>query len=268
MAKGRVRSVVAGFLASARVALGMFSRIPVGAYELAGPGMRHAIALWPLVGVVQAAGALAWGVLAGALGLPTLAAGAVLALLPPLVNGGIHFDGLADTSDALAAHTDAPRSLAIMADAHVGSFAVLTLAAHVALGVTLAASVCWTPRLLVALGCTYVLSRALAGYTVVRWPQAHAGGLAATFADAARGTRCHVALAAWALAAAAGGVAAAPLPGALACAGAAAVLAWYRRSPVRRLGGVTGDTSGWFVQTCELVCLGALVLGVSVGGAL
>ena len=268
MAGGRVRAAASELAAAARVALGTFSRIPVGACELSGPGMRHAIALWPLVGVAQAACALAWGALAAAMGVPQLAAGAVLALLPPLVNGGIHFDGLADTSDALAAHADRQRSLAIMADPHVGSFATLTLAAHVALGVALAASLSWTPRLLLALGCTYVLSRALAAWAVVRWPQAHAGGLAATFSDAARGTRCHVALAAWALLSAAGAVLAAPLPGALVCAGAALALAWYRLSPVRRLGGVTGDTSGWFVQTCELVCLGALVLGVSLGGAL
>lgn len=255
-----------GLLASARVALGMFSRIPVGASGLAGAGMRRAIAFWPLVGVAQALCALAWGVLAARIHVPALLAGTVLALLPPLVNGGIHLDGLADTSDALAAHAPRERSIAIMADPHVGSFAAFTLVAHVVLAVACAASVAWTPRLLAALGCSYVLSRALAGYTVVRWPRAHEGGLAATFAEAARGTRCHVALATVAVASGALAVAAAPVPGALMCAAALLSLAWYWGFVVRRIGGVTGDTSGWFVQTCELACLIALALACSMTG--
>ena len=42
-------------------------------------------------------------------------------------------------------------------------------------------------------------------------------------------------------------------------------LLWYRRMAMKEFGGVTGDTSGFFLQICELsmlagVCLGGLVL--------
>lgn len=247
--------------ASARAALSMFSRIPVGAASLDGRGMKYAIAFWPLVGIAQGIAAVAWGAVALAIHAPALLLGVVLALLPVLVNGGIHIDGLCDTADALAAHASRERSLAIMADAHVGSFAVLTLAVHLILACVFASCVAWTPMLLCALGCTYVLSRSLAGYTVVRWPSAHEGGLASTFAEHARGTACPYALLIVALAATVALCLCGCLSGILACLGAACVLARYRHLCTSRFGGVTGDTSGWFVQTCELVCLGAFVAG-------
>ena len=50
----------------------------------------------------------------------------VLVLVPVIVTGGIHVDGLLDTSDALSSWRDREKRLEILKDSHAGAFAVIT----------------------------------------------------------------------------------------------------------------------------------------------
>ena len=43
-------------------------------------------------------------------------------------------------------------------------------------------------------------------------------------------------------------------------AGAAAEFFWYRRLAVMDFGGITGDLAGYFLQTAELLMIGAAAL--------
>ena len=243
------------------VALGMFSRIPMPARELEGPAMRYAIAAWPLVGVAQGLASAAFWLVASLLGLPPLVTGAGLALMPIAVNGGIHADGLADTVDALSSHAGRERRLQIMADPQVGSFAVLAIAGHLVAAFALCASCPWSWRSVAALGLTYVLSRAVAGWTVVEWPSAHEGGLAWAFSQKARGAATPWLVLAMAIACGLGLVLLQQMTGLVVVGVCALTLAWYHHMAMSAFGGVTGDTSGWFVQTGELAMLAALAVG-------
>ena len=49
-----------------------------------------------------------------------------LVLVPVIVTGGIHVDGLLDTSDALSSWRDREKRLEILKDSHAGAFAVIT----------------------------------------------------------------------------------------------------------------------------------------------
>ena len=49
-----------------------------------------------------------------------------LLLIPVMVTGGIHLDGLLDTSDALHSYQSRERKLEILKDSHAGAFAILT----------------------------------------------------------------------------------------------------------------------------------------------
>ncbi len=55
---------------------------------------------------------------------------AVLVLVPVFVTGGIHVDGLLDTSDALSSWQERSRRLEILKDSHAGAFAVITAAVY------------------------------------------------------------------------------------------------------------------------------------------
>ncbi|MBM6998640.1 adenosylcobinamide-GDP ribazoletransferase [bacterium] len=243
------------------IALGMFSRLPVPAAAWDERGMRTAICWWPLVGVVQAALTAGWGALAAALWLPAPLAALGFVAVPPLVTGGLHVDGMADTVDALASHADRERRLAVMADPHVGSFAALAVAGYVVASFALFQCVSLGWRVPLATGMAYVASRATAALTVTRWPSAHPGGLADTFGRPARGRGQAAALAAQAVSAlVVAGFAAGPAVALAELAGLVASLVVYRRMATRALGGVTGDTTGWYIQVSELVMVAATVL--------
>ena len=46
-------------------------------------------------------------------------------LIPVLVTGGIHLDGLLDTADALSSWQTRERRLEILKDSHAGAFAII-----------------------------------------------------------------------------------------------------------------------------------------------
>ena len=89
---------------SVDVTFSMYSAIPMPQIEWNEKNMKYMLAFLPLVGVVQAALLLGWTALSGCLAVNGVLFAAVAALIPLLVTGGIHMDGLCDTADALASH--------------------------------------------------------------------------------------------------------------------------------------------------------------------
>ena len=106
-------------------AFGTFSRIPVPKSAWTDFGSTHALAAFPLVGVAEGFLMTAWGHVANLLGVPATIVAAVLVALPVAVTGGIHLDGLCDTSDALASWAPRERKLEIMHDPQAGAFGVI-----------------------------------------------------------------------------------------------------------------------------------------------
>ena len=92
-------------------AFGTFSRIPVPKSAWTDFGSTHALAAFPLVGLAEGLLMTAWGHVANLLGVPATIVAAVLVALPVAVTGGIHLDGLCDTSDALASWAPRERKL-------------------------------------------------------------------------------------------------------------------------------------------------------------
>lgn len=221
-----------------------------------------------------------WYAVAGALiGLLIAAVDAVLGLIcPPLVRavldtavvvfltGGLHQDGLMDTTDGVGSGKPKERALEIMRDSRVGAMGAiagaLTLLLRTALYASLPGSVRWPALLLApALGRTAIV------WAAARYPSARPG-LGSLFADGV-GT-AELSVAAVSALALAGGLAAAGLAWGVAPAGhilaalalaagtALVVAAWL----ARRLGGQTGDTFGALCEATELAALLAFTLGV------
>lgn len=246
------------------IALSMFSRIPMPVCAWRTCAMRWVLCWWPLVGVLEGIACIIWWSICRSCVLPHQLVALGLLVLPYLITGGIHADGFADTVDGLASHSPKQRMLQIMADPHIGSFAVLALACL--LIATYACADClaqqWFSRGLWCVSLSFVLSRALAGLSVIRMPSAHPGGLADTFGAPAREAGrwpsivllFEIAIVAVIMAVAGG------ICGVAALGGALLAFAWYRQLMISRLGGITGDTSGWFVQVCELVVIAIVAL--------
>lgn len=111
-------------------ALQFITTLPIGPRGLYAP--REMIAWFPVVGLALGVLLCVFDRLVAALWSPGAAAVLDVIFLM-LVTGAFHLDGLGDTADGLYGHRDRGRALAIMKDSRIGSMALVTVAACLAL---------------------------------------------------------------------------------------------------------------------------------------
>lgn len=241
------------------VAFSMYSRIPMPRLEWNRDNMRYTLCFFPLVGIVCGICVFLWGALSVFLPVGNILRTAVFLLIPLLITGGIHLDGLLDTADALSSWQTKEKRLEILKDSHAGAFAVIVCA-----GYFTAAFGIWSEigvQDLGILGAGFILSRALSGFGITAFRCAKSSGLVASFADSADRYRCRAVLLVEAFAATAVMILIHPGAGVLTAAGAWITFWICRCLSYSRFGGITGDTQGFFLQVCELVMAFATVTG-------
>ena len=241
------------------VAFSMYSRIPMPHIEWTKENMRYALCCFPLIGCVIGALEWLWYLFAAHIGMGIVFRTAVQLLLPVLITGGIHLDGLLDTADALSSHQPKERKLEILKDSHTGAFAIIACCAFFVLwfGAWSEAESYAVYVLLIG----FSLSRALSGFGVTTIRPAKGSGLAYTFRENADRERCKKVLMIEIVVCAFFMVLIHPLIGACCVALALMVFVACRAMAMRLFGGTTGDLQGFFLCMCELVmtCTVALV---------
>lgn len=251
-------------LKSCVIAFSMYSGILVPQFDWKEEDMKYVMVFFPWVGIVIGFVTLLWGAFcmryqAGPLLFCTIGAATAL-----LLSGGIHLDGYMDTMDAFHSWQDKEKKLEILKDAHIGAFSVIWLVLYylIYLG---AYSELLGRRELWCVAIGFWLSRILSGIGVVTLCCAKKDGLLCLFADRAHKRRVRFWL--YVQLVLCGGLLylTAEAAGAAVLAGGIAVFFYYRRRSYRELGGITGDTAGYFVTVCEgaVVVIAALfsVLG-------
>ena len=176
--------------------------------------------------------------------------GVVFTLIPIIITGGIHMDGFMDTMDALGSWGDREKKLEILKDSHAGAFAILGLGCYLMWSVAV-----WSElpaEVLRVCGVSFVLSRALSGFSVVTFPAARNSGLLKMFQDGAqkkvvRITMCLYVAAAVIMMAV---MNARAMTGAVT--GVMIAFLYYIVVSRKQFGGVTGDLAGFFLETAEL----------------
>ena len=220
--------------------------------------LARAMFWFPWVGAIL--GLMFWGAWAGLQKiLPVPAAAAVLLALTVWVTGGLHLDGLADTTDGLGGGRTPADRLRIMKDSRVGAFGVISLILALVLKFAFFLSLGQQGGPAQALILYPIISRG--GMVLLAYLSPYArpeGGLgqAMTLGVSPR-TAAGASLSAGALAALLLGVRG------LLLFGAAAVLVWLASRYFRRqLGGVTGDVLGAVNEALEILVLGGALMGV------
>jgi adenosylcobinamide-GDP ribazoletransferase len=231
-------------------AFALLTRLPLPDHAPRGADAAWA---WPLVGAALGALAavVAWGL--AAIGLTPGVAAALGLVTLAVLTGGLHEDGLADTSDGFFGGRSVERRLEIMKDSHIGSFGTLALILVTLARWSALTTLCASGSPFWALIVAGAMSRASMVVLMAAVPPARPGGLSHAVGRPTRDT----ALIACGLAAAIGlilaGWPALWLAVALAILTAAmAVLATHK------IGGQTGDVLGATQQLCDLACLALL----------
>ena len=232
------------------IALSMYSRIPVPRVDWEKENMRYAMCFFPMIGVVIGAVMYLAGWLLDKTSVGGLFRGVVFTLIPIMITGGIHMDGFMDNMDALGSWGDREKKLEILKDSHAGAFAILGMGCYLMWSMAV-----WSelPAEVLRVCCvSFVLSRALSGFSVVTFPAARNSGLLKMFQDGAqkkvvRITMCLYVAAAVIMMAV---MNARAMTGAVT--GVMIAFLYYIVVSRKQFGGVTGDLAGFFLETAEL----------------
>ena len=224
-------------------------------------GMKWCICFFPLIGAAIGLADAAFCWLAELLGFGHLLRTAVLAAMPVLITGGIHFDGFLDTSDAISSWKDRDAKLEILKDPHTGAFAVICGITYEVLLLGFLSEINRTGFCVFTV--SYVYSRALSGLSVAAFPKARKNGMLRTVADASASPVKWIMLAE-SIAAALLLLTVDPLVGGGCALAGAVVFFIYRKMSDSIFGGTTGDLAGWFLQVSELAMAAAIVLTAAI----
>ena len=245
MIKKQIKALIAAF--------SMYSKIPMPRVEWEDDTLKYALLYFPLVGLVIGA-AVYFAMDNFFCGeIPTAC---IMTVLPIVITGGIHLDGLMDVSDALASYQSKEKKLEIMSDPHIGAFAAISLVCYILLYFGAWIYFIYDIRRLLCISMGFVLSRALSGLCLVLFPKAKKDGLAAMFANKADKNAVCVAMLLYIAAVLFGmyivrGTRFPIFPFAFAL----ITTLVYLYTAMKNFGGVTGDTAGWFLCWCELAIM-------------
>lgn len=247
------------FIKSFFIAFSIYSKIPVPQFEWKEEDMKYMLCFFPWIGAVIGGCLYLWNRLCVRYAIGELCYVCVGVAIPLLITGGFHVDGFMDTMDAFHSYQPKEKKLEILKDAHIGAFAVIMLALYglVYLG---AFSEVRDVNLFRIVCGGFFLSRALSGIGVVSFPSAKKDGLLFLFASQSNKRIVKGALYLQCLLCMVWMIAPMPLQGSILVTCALGVFGYYYYRCRKELGGITGDTAGYFVVLCE----GAMMVAAAV----
>ena len=245
-----LRSLFSAFL--------MYSRIPVPHVEWKEENRRYALGWFPLIGAVIGGLLILWRIFCNRFNCGQMLFAAVAVLLPVLITGGIHLDGFCDVTDARSSYSDKEKRLAIMADPHIGSFAVIRVCLYLILQTALFTRISDVHSTAV-IACGYVLSRSFSGLSAVTFRCAKKSGTLQDFVKPSHRTAVIAMVSFFAAAAFFTMIFASYIQGCVAFGSVFLCFLHYKYVAYRDFGGTNGDLCGWFLQISEISILAAAV---------
>jgi adenosylcobinamide-GDP ribazoletransferase len=245
-------------LQSIVIAFSMYSKLPMPRVDWTKENMRYAMCFFPWIGVVVGLVFYIWGNISLTLPIGNTIRAVIFTMIPIVLTGGIHLDGLLDTADALSSFQPMERRLEILKDSHAGAFAIIVGSAYFLLYFGITSEL--TAEMLLPAAAGFVLSRSLSGFSVTTFQCAKDSGLVRTFSSGADKKRARIILLLQAVVSAAVTIIYQPISGTAAVLAALVCFIYYRYMAYQKFGGITGDLAGWFLQVCELCIIAAVVV--------
>ncbi|MCM1284062.1 MAG: adenosylcobinamide-GDP ribazoletransferase [Muribaculaceae bacterium] len=244
------------------IAVSMYSVIPVRRFAWKEEDMKYVFCFFPWVGALIGGCIYFWSWLCRIYQIGGLCRAAIAVAIPVFLTGGFHADGFMDTMDAIHSYRSRERKLEILKDSHIGAFAAILLAVYglVFLG---AFSEVKEEALLKIVCAGFFLSRCLCGLSAVSFPLAKKDGMLSAVAGCShkkivkgalglQGMACIGLMCFWSR-----------FAGLVSAAAALLALACYFYRSRKEFGGITGDTSGYFILLCE-VCITAAAAFINI----
>ncbi|MCX5714720.1 MAG: adenosylcobinamide-GDP ribazoletransferase [Candidatus Omnitrophica bacterium] len=162
------------------IALQFLTIIPIRVKQVDDQKISNSIIFFPVIGLFLGLVLVGAIFLFSWLHLGEMPVSIFLVVLLVALSGGIHLDGLADTTDALLSHKDKDEMLRIMRDSHIGVMGVLSLICILLLKIALIYSMSFSIRMVsILLMC--MLSRWAMVLAMYFFPYARQEGKARAF---------------------------------------------------------------------------------------
>lgn len=251
-------------LRSLVISFSMYSIIPMPKIEWEKESMKYTFVFFPWIGLLIGGITYGWFLFSMELGLSSILTAVILILIPMILSGGIHMDGLIDTCDAVFSYGDKEKKLEILKDPRTGAFGVIGCSVYLLLMLGVSSQLLQSPRYAILLCLIFVISRIIGAITLLTVKKAKPNGLGTTFADAANDRINLVVLLFYLI-----------LSFVLICSinlflGAFILLVlcgylYYYISAIKKnFGGITGDLTGFLITSVEFI----LLFIVAIGGVL
>ena len=240
-------------------ALSVYTKIPVNHKNWKDGDLHRGFMFFPVAGIVL--GLLSYGLwyLCEYFSLPHIFTTGLLSVLSFLVVGGLHYDGFADTEDALSSMADKEKKLEILKDPHAGAFAFIALLRHAVF--YLSFLYLWIEKaddkMMIFYCLIFVLSRSLCGLSSALLKKARSEGMLYEETKG-KGKTALISFICWIILSL-GAMAFIDLFKTLAVIVISMIFfVYYRHMTYKNFGGVTGDTAGYFVVIMEGLLLGSV----------
>ena len=233
------------------IAFSIYSKIPVPQFEWKEEDMKYMLCFFPWIGAVIGGCVYSWNHLCGIFNVGAMCHILIGVAIPLMITGGFHVDGFMDTMDAFHSYQPKEKKLEILKDSHIGAFAVIMLVLYgmVYMG---AFSEIVDKSLLRIVCCGFFLARCLSGISVVSFQPAKKDGILYLFASRSQKVIVKWALYLQSIACICFMLWQSLYEGVIVVVAAFFVFAYYFYRTQKELGGITGDTAGYFVLICEV----------------
>lgn len=232
------------------IAFSIYSKIPVPQFAWKEEDMKYMMCFFPWIGGVIGLLLYGWCMLCRQFSIGNLCATLMCGAIPLAVSGGFHVDGFLDTMDAFHSYQPRERKLEILKDSHIGAFAVIMFALY-GLVYLAAFSEIKDLRLLSIVCAGFFLARGLSGIAVFTFPKAKKEGMVNTFEESGKQKTVTVSLMLQCIACVVFMLVRGGALGGWITLAALLSFGYYYWKTKKELGGMTGDTAGYFVVICE-----------------
>lgn len=236
------------------ITLSTYSIIPVPEFKWEENNMKYSLCFFPFVGLICKLLTDLWFYLCKTNEVNEFLFAAVATVIPIILTGGIHLDGYMDTVDALASHRERERKIEILKDPHTGAFSIIYLGVYLILNFAVF-YVIYPSDDIILITSIYVISRALSAICAMNFPNLKSSTMLKSYTDNAKKRAVNSASVVWLIIVFAYIGSIAPH---IACVTLATGFVWcvvYYKTVMKSFGGVSGDTSGFFLELCELICM-------------
>ena len=233
------------------IAFSIYSKIPVPQFEWKEEDMKYMLCFFPWIGAVIGGCVYFWNHLCGIFNVGAMCHILIGVAIPLMITGGFHVDGFMDTMDAFHSYQPKEKKLEILKDSHIGAFAVIMLVLYGMVYMGAFSEIVDKSLLRIVCG-GFFLARCLSGISVVSFQPAKKDGILYLFASRSQKVIVKWALYLQSIACICFMLWQSLYEGVIVVVAAFFVFVYYFYRTQKELGGITGDTAGYFVLICEV----------------